>query len=124
MTMGTPPALILDAALKRRITVVTTKTQLAEIGRILHKPSVNKRLKYTDKRISDFIRFLTIKAKVVAEVSYPNMSPDMADNAILACAIDGKADVIVTGDKKHLLSLDEFQGIPIITPRQFVDEYL
>ena len=46
-----------------------------------------------------------------------NLSHDPADNPIPATAIAGKADLIVSGDKKHVLALEEVQGILIVTPR-------
>lgn len=45
---------------------------------------------------------------------------DPDDNRILECAIEAKADVIVSGDQ-HLLKLGSFQGIPIYTPQQFFE---
>ena len=47
-----------------------------------------------------------------------NFSPDPKDNPILAAAIAGKADVIVSGDKKHMLALGEVEGIPVVTARE------
>ncbi len=44
---------------------------------------------------------------------------DPADNAVVACAIEGHADYIVAGDV-HLLSLHEHAGIPIVSARQFL----
>jgi putative PIN family toxin of toxin-antitoxin system len=54
-----------------------------------------------------------------AEVEFP---ADPADAKILACAVAGKADVIVTGDKKHLLPLKRYRGIPIVSPAEFLDQ--
>ncbi len=45
------------------------------------------------------------------------LSADPDDNVILATAIAGGADMIVTGDKSHLLELKSAEGIPIVTPR-------
>jgi predicted nucleic acid-binding protein len=39
---------------------------------------------------------------------------------ILECALSAEADCIVTGDKKHLLSLGRFKDIPIINPVEFL----
>jgi predicted nucleic acid-binding protein len=39
---------------------------------------------------------------------------------VLACALDGQADLIVSGDR-HLLDLGEYQGIPILTAREFLE---
>jgi predicted nucleic acid-binding protein len=34
--------------------------------------------------------------------------------------VAAEADYIVTGDKKHLLALREFQNIPIVSPADFL----
>jgi len=54
-----------------------------------------------------------------AEVEFP---ADPADAKILARAVAGKADVIVTGDKKHLLPLKRYRGIPIVSPAEFLEQ--
>ncbi|MDZ7760103.1 MAG: PIN domain-containing protein [Desulfovermiculus sp.] len=48
-------------------------------------------------------------------------SPDPADDKILAVAIAAEADLIVSGDKKHMLFLNNAAGIPIVTAREAVD---
>jgi putative PIN family toxin of toxin-antitoxin system len=45
---------------------------------------------------------------------------DPDDNRILECALEAHAAVIVTGDG-HLLKLHPYQGIRILTPKQFLD---
>ena len=44
---------------------------------------------------------------------------DKSDNNIIECAVDGKADYIVTGDP-DLLELKEFRGIKILTANKFL----
>lgn len=44
------------------------------------------------------------------------------DHRILECALAAAADFLVTGDKKHLQSLQTFRGIPIVSPREFFDQ--
>lgn len=51
-------------------------------------------------------------------------SPDPDDNIFLAAAVEGEVDYIVSGDKKHLLSLGVYRGVRIITARQFVIQVL
>ena len=46
-------------------------------------------------------------------------SSDPDDNMILELSVASKASCIVTGDKKHLLSLHPFRGIPILSPADF-----
>src|SRR5579859_900859 len=44
---------------------------------------------------------------------------DVKDNPILACAVDGQAEYLVSGDP-HLTKLGEFAGIKIVTPDQLI----
>ena len=45
---------------------------------------------------------------------------DNTDNRILECAIDGRADVIVTGDKS-MLELREYGGVKIISLKKYLE---
>lgn len=45
---------------------------------------------------------------------------DADDDEVLAAAFASEAKIILTGDK-DLLMLEEFQGIKILSPRQFVE---
>jgi putative PIN family toxin of toxin-antitoxin system len=56
--------------------------------------------------------------KVTTQVEVVRADP--SDDKFLACAVDGRADVIVSGDQ-HLLALRQFQGIPILTAHQLLD---
>ena len=42
------------------------------------------------------------------------------DNRILECTIEGKAQYLISGDRKHLLSLKEYQGTKILSPAEFL----
>jgi len=46
-----------------------------------------------------------------------------SDHRILECAVAAQADVLVTGDLRDLRPLSRFQGIEILTPREFLDKY-
>jgi len=45
---------------------------------------------------------------------------DDPDNRILECAVAGRADLIVTGDRE-LLDLKQFEGIRIVSLRSYLD---
>jgi predicted nucleic acid-binding protein len=47
---------------------------------------------------------------------------DPADDAILACAVEAGADVLATGDRKHLLPLGKHRGVRILTPQAALAE--
>ncbi|MCJ7803764.1 MAG: hypothetical protein MUP18_04120, partial [Desulfobacterales bacterium] len=42
------------------------------------------------------------------------------DNRVLECAVDGRADFIVTGDARHILPLKGFRRIKILSPSELV----
>ena len=48
---------------------------------------------------------------------------DPDDDKFLACAISGNCNLIVSGDN-HLLKISGHKGIVIVSPRNFVDNYL
>ncbi|GBE05905.1 MAG TPA: putative toxin-antitoxin system toxin component, PIN family [Nitrospirae bacterium] len=60
----------------------------------------------------------------LAEVVYPrkkiHVLQDEPDNRILECAVSGKADVIVTGDRE-MLKLKKYQGVKIISLKEYLE---
>ena len=48
------------------------------------------------------------------------VSQDPDDNVFLETAVDGKASLLVTGDKADLLGLGDVQGIPIVSASEAV----
>jgi uncharacterized protein len=53
-------------------------------------------------------------------MSCPGICRDPKDNMFLELALSGNADLIISGDN-DLLVLNQFRGIPVITPREFID---
>jgi len=51
----------------------------------------------------------------------PNLR-DQNDKIILAAALTAQANIIITGDN-DLLILKDFQDIPIMTAKTFLDQY-
>lgn len=50
------------------------------------------------------------------------ITADEPDNRILECALEAKAEVLITGDD-HLQQLKTFRGISILSPREFLETY-
>jgi putative PIN family toxin of toxin-antitoxin system len=75
---------------------------------------------WEEVELQRLLRTLVRKADVVRPTVVPEAVPgDADDNEIVACAVAGDADVIVSGDR-HLLKLREYQGIPIVRPMDFL----
>ncbi len=90
---------------------------LVEVNRVLCE-----KLKWEEDKVS---RALAQVRPVAGGIHEPEESVDViedapTDNRILECALAAGADLIVTGDKKHLLSLGSFLGISIVGLRDFL----
>lgn len=76
------------------------------------------------ERIEALRKKLSSLMTIIEPVSHVDAIKSVdADNRILECAVDAEADVLVTGNMKDIRPLGEFQGIRILTPREFVEEY-
>ena len=119
ITKGTPPDTVYRAWLRGEIELVTSAAQIAEFARVLARPGI-RRLVDADEA-NALVESIATRAIVLDVLPEVDISPDPADNPILATAIAGNADLIVSGDKKHVLSLGEVRGIPVVTARDALD---
>ncbi len=119
ITRGTPPDHLCHAWYRRQFDLVTSPAQLQEMARVISRPRMQKYINPTEAE--DLIENLNTRALVVKNLPIISLSSDPADNLILATAIAGEADLIVTGDIKHLLVLGQAEGIPIVSPREALE---
>lgn len=81
--------------------------------------NLSKKLGISHSRIETIKDFLLGQTYLIQPIQLPsNSCRDSDDTVILATAIAGKIDYIVTGDE-DLLVLKEFRGIPVLSPRDF-----
>ncbi len=93
---------------------------LAEFRRVLTYPKLRSLVRLSPNEEEALLRLLVEEAEITAgTLQVQVIEADPADNAVVACAVEGHADYIVSGDV-HLLSLHEHAGIPIVTARQFL----
>lgn len=112
-----PPGHLLAAWLEGEFWLVTSAFQLDELDRVLGYAHLRGR--YDPGHIEDFLRNIPARADVITEhLPDLSLSPDPNDNPILATAIASHADLIVSGDKGHMIQLGQVEGIPIITARE------
>ena len=82
------------------------------------------KLEYTQFRISRMVsRLLGFLRVVKITNKLQGITRDPDDNKIIECAIVGNATHIVTGDKRHLLPLKNYQGIRIVTATDFLRQF-
>ena len=117
---GGPPAQILDAWLEEGFTLVTSLYLVEELAHVLTYPRIAKRLRLDEAELAAVLADLLSRAQVVpGQLSLPGVTRDPKDDAVVACAVEGEAGYIVSGDQ-DLLTLGEFRGIRIVTPREYL----
>lgn len=115
------PAKILTAWHAEQFQLVISKAILEEIDRVLHYPKILKRHQWREERIRLFIEDLAHLAVLTpGERKLTVITEDPSDNRYLESATEGEAEYIVSGDQ-HLIELEVYQDIRILTPRAFLD---
>jgi putative PIN family toxin of toxin-antitoxin system len=96
---------------------------LDELAKTLDKPKLQKRIQQLSLNVNAVM--LVVRQVMVVVASVPLQIPnlrDPKDEIIIAAAMAGHAEVIITGDQ-DLLVLVEFQGISIRSPRDFLETF-
>lgn len=116
------PAQLVDAWRRREYLLLTSPALIAEVRATLNYPRLRSKYPITDEQVERLITLLERDAIVVSgEADTRDAVPDDPDDdRVLACAVEGMADFIVSGDR-HLLDLGEYRGIPIITVRELLE---
>ena len=65
--------------------------------------------------------FVARIAEVIETADTIDVLPDDPDNRILECAVEGGAEVIVTGDKA-MLTLRRFRGVRLLSLREYLED--
>ena len=90
-----------------------------EIHRILYRSKFDRYI--NDSQREDFMLALVESGTLVDVTEEINVCRDPKDNMILELAVNGRADVIVTGDT-DLLVLNPFREIVILDPQTFLTQ--
>lgn len=117
---GGPPSRIIEAAIDGRIELVLADPVLDELEHVL-----TVKLGFEPGRVREIKTFLSDLAS--ERISAPTQPPepltgDPDDDVILACAVATGAEVLVSGDRRHLLPVGEHRGVRIIAPPTLLAE--
>ena len=107
------PYLLYQGWRRKEFTLITSEEQLQELKQVLQYPKLRKFINQDEARI--LVSALQDFTVTVADLPEVNYSKDSDDNLIIATAIAGKADLIVTGHKGDLLILKTVENISIVT---------
>jgi uncharacterized protein len=120
MFFSGPPATILRAWKAGRLVLVVSEEILREYRRVACRFLPTR----STPDVNDFLEQVEHQALIVGPALVPVTACDDADDVkFLACALAGRADHVVSGDKA-LLRASGFRGVEVITPREFVRRHL
>jgi hypothetical protein len=114
---GGVPGSIISAAVDRRFTLALSPAILSEYENVLSRSKFALAVDAVEVLVRDmeshaFMVYPTKKHEIIAD------DPD--DDAVIDCAVEAKADVMVSGDS-HLTELKQVEGISVVTPATFLE---
>lgn len=120
-TIGTNvPSHIINYWRNQDFVMVVSPQLIAEYEEVLRRPSVMEYTGLSLQESTHYIQEVKDRAYMTSGLLTLNvLKNDPDDNMVLACAKEGMATHLVTGNTKHFPS-EEYQGIKIVTPRQFL----
>jgi uncharacterized protein len=114
---GGAPEQVYRRAFEGRLTLNTSRPLLSELGRVLTE-KFSWESPYAEEVVAQLVRVGVI---VDPTERVFDITDDPADNRVLEAAAEGDAEMIVSGDR-HLLTLDTWRGIRILTPAAVMQE--
>ena len=116
-----PPGRIISALLEGdAFDLVLSPSVIMEVEEALMLPKVRKYLRDPDEAVL-WLADLAALADLAKDTGRARGAcRDPEDDAVLSAAVEGRAEIIVTGDD-DLLALEEYENIAIMTPRAFLD---
>jgi putative PIN family toxin of toxin-antitoxin system len=106
----------LELARAGKIEGVTCREVLDELAAKLQS-KLSFTAEQTLQTVADLLTFLRV-VPIPGQLKVVAADPD--DDKVLECAAQAGATHIITGDRRHLLPLISFQGIPILTAADFL----
>lgn len=112
-----PPSNVVDLFIEEKINLIISEEVFSEYIKVLLRPE----LKVKKDNIIRLISIFILKAEIIkVKTKLDIIERDPSDNKFLECALDGKVDYIITGDK-HLLELKKYKKIKIVDPKTFIN---
>lgn len=113
------PESIVKLAAAEKVALYTSHAIVAEVAGVLRNKFnwTNQQVEYADQFIRD------ISVLVTPTCLIGKIKTDDADDRILECAVESKANFIVTGDRKHLLPLKKYKEILIVDVAEFLEVF-
>lgn len=115
------PRSAINVVLEGRAKLLASEALIDELKDVLSRPKFAKRLDIVAQTAEQIVVDHLKHLEIVEVTPIPlTIKADPDDDMVLACAVSGKADFIVSGDP-HLLEQQSFRNIPIITVNAFLE---
>lgn len=111
---GSPYRLLETIRQHPRLQLYSSPVLLEELADVLTRPSASKQLSAIGKAARDVLPDYIAAIELVEPAELPRVVRDPDDDHVLACALEARADLIVSGDK-DLLVLGTYQDILIVS---------
>ena len=111
------PRRVYEAFLSGAVTLLFSHQTLFELATVLKRPSI--RLLTSTQETNRLLSTIQRDAIIVEATERVSACRDPKDDMLLECALAGRADCLVTGDK-DLLVLHPFRGLAILRPADFL----
>lgn len=115
---GGEPEELIQKWKQGKLVIVMSRDIVEEILEVLLRPKIGAPFSYVER-----LGKVIYRKAVIVKLHQPLqvIINDPKDNKFLECAVEGKADYIISGDE-HLLSLKEYQGIKIVKAKEFLEK--
>ena len=114
------PHLVLQAAGAGRVKALVSEALLDELKDVIERSKFSKRLTSLGITSTQVVEnYAAITEAVEVEIIEQRVIADADDDQVLACALSGHADYVVSGDP-HLLEIKQYQSIPILAASDFL----
>ena len=120
LTKGATIFSIFEAWERSQFILLVSEEIVLEIRQVLQRFVTKKLISQSEGEA--LLRRIKKDAELIITTSQTELSKDKKDNKLLVCTEDGKADYLVTGDKRHLIPLKKLGSAKIISPKKFVHE--
>lgn len=100
--------------------LVRSDETTAEIEQVLLRSKFDRYFSAGGPTRADFLSLYKDMAVLAPITTISTDCSDPKDNKFLSLALSVQADALVSGDRKHLLSMHPYRGIPILSEADFV----
>lgn len=117
------PGRIVAAWRRQELQVITSRAINSKLDEVLHRPHIADVSTMDEGDIRELLALLKEEAVLTPHsLELRVVRQDPEDDNLIIAAVEGNADCIISGDS-HLKDLGTYEGIPILSPADFVDQY-